>query len=674
MPDTIEFHVDDPESTEEIAAEVNEQTGVGFSTSASWRAESRQALRYYRSDQYRLRRRADMNRIRMVANFVRRDVDKIKNKILDSEPVITPRGRLPQHHAFARKLLQTLEWTRDEEENWEQYLEDGITDQAHVGEGVLFEGVDPDADEGRGMPITKWYDSRYVLWDPAAREWQRGDAKWIILLEYLPTKDIQKQYGLEEEPKPEGIEQFLTASQLDRFKARMTQNSNALGGLMEDGVDRAWVKRRWSKKTTYQRNFFQDGNPAMFEEGGEQFEMTGPQYDLMDEESRMGIVELSTPDVELWETIVVGQQLLRHRLSPFDKKNGGHGHYPFGFFQGVRLRDEPRARGEIGFLIGVSDVRNEVLSTMLDTAFLANSGYINVMKGSVNPQNRQKLQQIGRKWPLVVESQPGMPPPDWRGINPASSQAFASLLPIMDAVQDRESGLTAFDRGELISKEYSGRAIRALQAETAQLGVSMRKHVESGMKRITLLRLHNIAQFMRGSRVAEVVDEETGEERPLFIGHDETEIAVMNGLQQVVGPNNEPLWVTPEGNPAEILALSDTIVRDQVFDRIKLKLDTNREQNKIEREEMAANILNMGGLGVLPWFAQEVNLSNQEMLLDGLQEMNMEKQIVAKLTEIGKTQNMEPQQVLQMLERVFARGASGAGAAPGQPPVGAMPQ
>jgi hypothetical protein len=654
-PKIRHFHDDDPDDLDGIAQEVNEETQRGIGACGSWRAEARTALRYYRSDQYRLRKGADLHRIRMVANFVRRDADKKVNSILDSEPIITPRGRRPKFQDMAQMLIQILDWTRDEEENYEADLEDGTTDCVHMGEGVLYEGWNQDADEGRGMPETKWFDSRYVVWDDGGRDWQRDDVEFVVVLEHLPTKRIQKMWDLEDEPEAEGLELFLTSAQMDRLAARTGGASN---DVTTNGVKKAWVKRRWKKRKKYELKFFQSGEPAQFEEGGDQFDMTPQQYDELSPDQQVGILQISIPEEELWETVVCGDEVLEHHISPFCATQGGHGLYPFGFFQGIRLRDESRARGEIGFLIGVSDVRNEVISMMLDQAFLANSGYMGVVAGSMDPNERKKVNQIGRRFPLVIETLQGMPGPSWQGINPSGTNVFQQILPIIDSIQDRESGHGPFDRGELVSQEYSGRAIRAIQAAADQLGVALRKHIESGMKRITLLRLHNISQFMRGNRVADIVNKDTGKEESIYIGDNAMEIMVTHGLEESQDPlTGEPILLDPQtGEPARILALNDDVTRENIFNKIRLKLDTDREKNKVEREEDAREVLAQAGPGALNWFLQQKGLDNEDTLMGDLEKYNKGLQYEQRLTALQEQYGADPEAALEMLEQAFAGG------------------
>lgn len=669
MPDDIKLHPDDPDSPEQLAKEVREQLEREIALATSWRQSAHRASRYYRSDQYRRRRELDFRRTNMVLNYVRREADQYVAAVLDAEPVVTPWGRKARDTDFARTMVDVLAWTRDEEEDYHSDLERSITDTVHLGEGVLYEGWDAFADEGRGLPVTRYYDSRYVYWDSGADRVQRDDAEYVLLLEHLATKEIRKQWELDDEPQPEGLELFLTSAAITRARRRL--GAELEGGSGVDGIKRAWVIRRWKKYRAYERRFFRVG---------EAHDETNPplsrgDWEALDEAERDTYVELAVPDEQLWETVTCGDQLLEHHVSPFCRTRGGHGHYPFGFMPGIALRDEPRGYGEIGFLIGLSDVRNEVISMVLDQAFLANSGYLNVVSGSVSQEMRERVNRIGKDFPLVIETQQGMPPPNWQGISPSNVSSFQQLMPLIDSMQDRSTGHGPFDRGELISSSYSGRAIRALQAQADQLGVSLRKHIEAGMKRVTILRLHNISQFMRGARVAEIVNADSGETEQIYIGDSPQEIAVTYGLQMQMNPQTgKQTMLTPDGKPARILVLSDAASRDNVLDRIRLKLDTDREMNRIEREEAARQVIQIAGPGALEWYIRQMGdvLSDSDTLLGDIQRFNGAQQLQAKLDELGKKSGMPPDELLGMLERSVASGGQAQGPGP-RPPGVPMP-
>ena len=107
-----------------------------------------------------------------------------------------------------------LQWSRDEEDDWENDLELAIVDCVHIGEGVIFEGWDQNADKGRGLPVAVRLDSRYVFWDYGATKMQRDDANYIIWLEYKPIEEIEDMWPeLKNAVQPETAETFLTPHQ-----------------------------------------------------------------------------------------------------------------------------------------------------------------------------------------------------------------------------------------------------------------------------------------------------------------------------------------------------------------------------------------------------------------------------------------------------------------------------
>ena len=222
MPTTIdEFSAPDQENTgsstgeddARLGEQIREQLHFCLSEASGWLSEAKTSQRYYRSDQYRRgASRRDRDRVRLVANFIRRDVDLMVAEILDGKPVVNPGGRSPKQYELGRQLIQILEWSRDEEENWDSNQEYVITDCFHIGEGVLYEGWDQDADMGMGRPVGKWIDSRYCFWDPGSREPQKDDADYVYIIEHEKVDKIEARWPhLAGEVATETVEAFLSA-------------------------------------------------------------------------------------------------------------------------------------------------------------------------------------------------------------------------------------------------------------------------------------------------------------------------------------------------------------------------------------------------------------------------------------------------------------------------------
>ena len=606
---------------------VNQRVHECLAEAGGWIAEARLSQRYYRSDQYRKQTNGrERNRIRLVANFIRRDVDMMVAELLDGKPVVNPSGRHPKHFELARLLLQVLQYTRDEEDDWEQDVEAAITDCVHIGEGVIFEGWNQDADRGNGMPTAKRLDSRYVFWDYSATSMQRDDADFIIWLEYKNIEQIEDMWPqLRGQVQPETAEAFLPQHQQQHFRAALGNASyGTLLGTSRGAPRKAWIRRQWSKKHKFRYRYWDretwDTAKLFDPVEEEEVPMDKEGFNALSPDERDGIYEARVPYTELWESIVVGQTLVDHRLSPFDESNGGHGRYPFAFFPCNILPDESHARGEIGFLIQVQDITNEAISQYLNQLFLANVGFLHSYQGSMDEEEEEKLVNAGRDPMLHIRTRPGFNPPSFQGVNPTGMQAAASAIPLIkDVIMDAMSGIHRVDRGQAESAGQSGRAIRALQARTSLLSTKLVRHIESGLKRSTLLRLHNIMQFMRGNRVLQVSDPDKkrgGESKVLIIGHDEVEMVSHHGIQVQGDPeNNTVKFMMPDGSEAELLVLNDEVAREVVYEQIQLKLDTGQEKNKLDREEDAHLVLQAVGAPALPWVARQLEWADPELLL-----------------------------------------------------------
>jgi hypothetical protein len=654
---------------DETARWVNDRTRDLISQAGPWLGEASVANRYYRSDQGKRSAIQEKNRVRLVANFIRRDVDLMVSEVLDGKPVVNPSGRHPKFHELGRLLMNVHDWSREEEENWEANQERVITQCFHIGEGVLFEGWDQDADEGMGRPVCKYIDSRYLFWDDESGEdgFQRDDAREIIWLESSSVEDAERQYPeMEGRVQPETMETFLTPhlSNYNRF-----QNAGATGGRVMRQLpadQRVWIRRCWRKKKSFAKRYFfkSDGLPAIFEEeDGRDHPLTEAEYDLLPSEEQDDLVCTRHLRVEMWETVVINETTVENRISPFCRTRGGHGHYPFCFFSYVHLADEARARGEIGFLVSSQDITNETITLFLDQLFLNNVGYWQVFKGSLPPEEREKVNRIGSSPHMVIETQQGVDPPRHVGTDSNGMHAASNALPVIKDVMDKISGVQDVDRG-MPEGLRSGRAIRALQARTSLLATKVRRHIESGLRRATLLRLHNIMQFMRGSRVIEVTDPNTRAEKPLYIGHSEEEILNTFKLKPEIDHESKSIKVVNrEGTEVEILVLNDEVARNVLVEKIKLTLDTGQERNKLERMDQAEMVLQTVGPAAIPWAGQQLDWSNLDQLLDDIDKADSKNQVFSQLEKISKETKVPLEDLIsKVMEQAQSIGAASEGA------------
>ena len=159
-----------------------------------------------------------------------------------------------------------------------------------------------------------------------------------------------------------------------------------------------------------------------------------------------------------------------------------------------------------------------------------------------------------------------------------------------------------------------------------------RRHLESGLKRATMLRMRNILQFMRGSRVIEVTDQDNKEDKTLFVGNSMAEIAAEYGLQPAVDEQTgvpmidpetgQPLVLaTPNGEEADTMVLNADTVNRFDLKRVRLELDTERDRSRQERMEFAQMILQAVGPASASWALELMDAPNKEMLLQALIEL-----------------------------------------------------
>ena len=641
-----------PRNPEELLGEVDDRLSDGLSRMSGWLDSAYKSSRYYRSDQYRKGvAQRDKNRIRLIANFIRRDVDLIISELLDGEPVVNPVGRGGKNYELGRQLLQVLSWSRDEEENWLGDLEKAITSCVHMGEGALFEGWDQDADGGKGAPCCFHVDSRFLLWDETSTDIQHDDAQWVMWVSWERIKDLEAKYpDLKDKIEPESVDYYTTV----RRSVAQEQRRGALIAP-KNPDDKAWVKRMWERKVVYETVYIDQltGEKAIVAIDGEPVELTATLYDELDEISQAQVVKTTRRKTELWETVAIGHNIIEHHISPFSETEGGHGKYPFAFFPYEMLIDEHRARGEIEFLCDTQDIRNEVVTQVLEQMFLSNVGYWHVYRGSMTPEEREKFNRLSYEPHIAIETLQGTPPPSHQGMDSRGLQAASAVLPLVKGLADDTSGIHDVDRGQVPGHIESGRAIRALQAKTSRLNLKIKRHIEMGLRRATVMRLHNIMQFMRGPRVLPVADPSTQGEKMLVITHSFVEAVAFYGLHPGENERGQATWVTPEGMPADVMLLNDQVADEVLFERVKLTLDTGREANRLERMEQAEMVLNVAGPAAIPWAAKELEWKNAEELIAAIEKRDAALQQMKQMEQFEKETGLPVMEALQMVRGVM---------------------
>ena len=676
------------------AVNCNERLKDGVAEAGEWATEARRAWSYYASRQFQNMSENERFRVMpIVANVIRRDMDQMVNRVLEAHPVINPVGRFGKDHQYAKMMVDLLQYTRDAEENYHNDLEDVIQDFFFTGEGVLFEGWNQDLEDGMGLPEARWIDPRYVVWDPAARSWQREDADWIIHFEPRKVDYIKEVYGLDH-VEADYPDFFFDTNEDSRFKEYGRRaGGGAQGSMMGQSVsspdEMAYVKTMYEKiykfEVRYQRD---DGEIATIidYETGENRNITQEDFDTLPPERQAELTKVRVRVSELMETVVVNDTTISRENSVYCQTNGGHNQYPFAFFSYVRLRDRSHAKGEIDYLVGMQDLINRTLARWLEQMMIAGSNYVVSEKGSLPREDEEKLKNIGRYPMQIFRPFPSFSGPRVEGGRATGSDLFQSGYQLLSSIKDKVSGVYDVQRGSM-PYATSGIGIQSLQASTDLLTTMPRRHLESGLKRATMLRMRNILQFMRGSRVMEITDQENKEDKTLFVGNSMAEIAAEYGLQPAVDEQTgipmispetgQPLsLVTPDGEEADTMVLNADTVNRFDLKRVRLELDTERDRSRQERMEFAQMILQAVGPASASWALELMDAPNKEMLLQAMEQGDMGQQLMGQFEEAAKQIGMDPQELIQtvMQQLQMQVQASQQPQQPQQPPQGQPPE
>ena len=665
----------DSKKSEDQAKLLNKRLLSGVDEASDWAREAQRAYDYYASHQFGDMSEEDIGRLMpFVANIIRRDVDQIAASILDSEPIVNPRGRHEKDYEFGKLLVDVLQWTRDEERDWFDSQEDVVTDMLHTGEGILMETWDPDAMGGMGMPKARHIDPRFIVWDPGAREWQRQDGSWVIYFEPVRISTLEKEFNLKEvTPDYPGF--FVDEDKGGDYSRRREGVSNVSGSPGGEGAPEyddlepmAYKKTQFEKKVFFDTVYYDDQGQIIqvtdYEGEGELVRMSTAQYNALGDDEKAGITKGRLRREELWETICVGDEIVHREMSIYDTSRGGHGMYPFAFFTYVRLRGRSHGKGEIDYLIGPQDLINRTLSRWLEQLMVAGSNFVVAQKGSLPRADEEKLRNIGRKPLQIVTPYPGFAPPSIQGANPAGASLFASGFSLLQEVKDKVSGIYDVHRGDM-PYQTSGRGIRALQSQADLLGTMPRRHIESALQMATYLRLSNIVQFMRGNRIAEVTDLESKEERAVYIGQSIQEVEAEFGMRaatepqtglEMRRPNGEPLELTDPmtGEPAKVIILTDETGRSVDLSRISFELDTGKERNRQERMDFAEMVMQNVGAPAVPWALELLDAPNKDTLIQSLEDSNTAMALMGQVEEAANAAGMQPGQILEQIQQQLA--------------------
>tara|TARA_Y100001951_G_C11262575_1_gene253447 strand:- start:606 stop:1253 length:648 start_codon:yes stop_codon:yes gene_type:complete len=186
----------------------------------------------------------------------------------------------------------------------------------------------------------------------------------------------------------------------------------------------------------------------------------------------------------------------------------------------------------------------------------------------------------------------------------------------------------------------------------------------------TYLRLSNIVQYMRGTRIAEVTDVDNKEDRTVYIGQSISEIEATYGLRaateqqtglEMRGPNGEALeLIDPNtGEPAQTIILTDETGRSVDLSRIRFELDTGKERNRQERMDFAEMVMQNVGAPAVPWALELLDAPNKETLLQSMEDANSSQQLMRMVEEAAQAAGMDPGQLMQQIQQQLSMLAQG---------------
>jgi hypothetical protein len=634
----------------------------GVSEMADWAYEAQRAWEYYASRQWENLSEQERHRIiPIIANLIRRDLDQMTARVLDADPVIKPKGRYSQYYELGELMVDLLSWTRDEEENWFNDLEDVIQDCFHGGEGIMGEWWNQSAEEGKGMPQSYWQDPRFICWDYLAKDWQKKDAEWVATFNPKKIDYIAAKYDMD----PKEIDADYPTLHINEHERlwlneyRNRLNINGDGDSLDfTRLDaRVYEKIIWSKRYTFVKGYF-NPNTRQMEKNKEGDLLTEADFTKLRDASKKDLIVERIEQQELWRDVIINKKLVEHELAREDESKGGHGQFPFCWFTYVRMRDRSHGKGEIDYLIGMQDLINRALSRWLEQLMIAGSSYVHSIRGSMAPEDVEKVANMANVPMQHIQTYAGFQAPELVGGDPKGAQLFANGFDLLSQVKDSISGVYDVQRGNM-PYSTSGRGIRALQSSTDLLGVLPRRHIESGLRQSSVLRLHNVKQNMRGNRIAEVADRNGDGNVPLYVGNTMREIMEENNLtvytdKQTGRPattaEGEPLMLMdPEtGEEVKAIALSDEAMEGISFKKVSFELDTGKERNKEERIEVVREFLQTVGKGAVRWAAEEFDLPNKDILFEDMEKYDVADQVLAQAEELEKETGIDVSEIMQL--------------------------
>lgn len=653
----------------------------------------------------------DPDGFQIILNSTQPDISRKVAKILDSEPTIEARGRGAEDFEMGmvwKDLLSwTREWTGDRYDSWMEIQPKVYFQQKLVGDGIVFVGWDQYEEDGLGMVVHERVDSLHFVWDSQSQSMQLRDARRVFWFE---PKDLT---WLDEE-FPEFTGQFiadapglLQTAILGAGDAALEDEAmedEALGAAPSDlsrrylihRPEQAYLIKRWEKKRITQKRYLDKETSKPATVPGEDEALTPLTEEIfkgLPEGEKAKYEPFEVKVTQLWETWICNHHVLKHQLSPYDKANGGHGHYPFARCSNIWDPRTSRSHGDVAFYQGMEDLQSQMATRWIESVFIANSTFMDVVQGAYRKGEEAKLDDVGRVTMQKIMRNPGMPPAQFVNTNPSGANLLAAGQGFLQQLQDKAQSYYSVQRGDM-PYQTSGKGIRELLAEAAISDNLDRLRVESFLRQVTWLEIALIQQYFSANRMMRITNRAKKDEYMLYIGKDELETKSLFKLKELFREGQENpetgmpaveetgLYQDPQGRKARVLTISNKDVGK--FD-IRLKLEAGRERNKAERENMVQMFMEMAAKGVHPqliqWAGNLLQVENEEGLIQAVGAISEETQMVQQMDQIMQASGMSFEEIGQMAVQMGARkkepigksGGGGGAAMAGAPAAPAAP-
>jgi len=618
----------------------------------------------------------------IIINTVRPDVDHKVAKLLDSEPEGQIRGRGGEDWEEAQiwndLVSYSRECTGDRHDSWDEIVPKVVYQAKQIGEGMAYVGYDPSEENGWGMVVNEWINSLYCVWDQKAKSAQLRDARWVILLVPREIREVGEQYPELKGKLTESQDESWLAAGMGTGGLDISGWDDEEGMQQEAGLEaprplpapddepQVFEVRRWMKKRIYGKRYRErdTGKPAFLtSDEGQPVPMTQKEYKQLPEELQAEFDELDASWAELWETVAIGKHLLRHDLSDLDQAKGGCGQYPFARLSNIWDPRVPKGHGDIEFQQGYEELLCQMATRWIESMFIANAQFLDVVKGALPPSEEHKLEFIGRRPYQSIQRYPGMPRPEFVNSAPTQANLLAAGHNFVRELASQSSQVYDINRGGM-PYQTSGRGIRQLIAEAAVTDTLDRRRMESFLRQETYLRISLMQQYMTSYRMAQVVSKLDNDTYWVFIGDTEERTKAFFGLEQLFPKDKqgEPdfsqqpgVFQTQDGKKGKILAIKKREVGD--FD-LRIVLDSGRERTKAERMdlvEMFAQFATRVPPPVVQWAGELLEVPRQEMLMEGLKQANQQTQMMDQMDQVLRQSGLSMQELGQLAQQVGQR-------------------